>query len=369
MDGGRRHGITDAEREAVVASLRRRAALGHIDDAELASRTSRARTAMTHAGLDGLLMDLPPDPDPGAAPPPPSAGTAWADLDAGAATTATRPTSATDPVTVPLGRAAPTMGGPDHRPAPPSAGGLPVPARVTDPRAPVLRASQLTPILVAVVVVAAFAILIVGTIARNGSDDPDPGISRAPSELAPTTATPDTPDTTATPATTIPAPAETVPPAPPPTSPPPPLVPEQQRLVVGVDIGPGRYMQTDRADCFWEIQDAAGNPAAFGAADRPVLDVQSGEVVVLDFCGALVPYAPAAAPATSAGSGDWLVGEDLVAGTYRPSGTEEFCLWERANGFRHLFDEIIEWDDTRRDVTLRDGERFTTDGCGTWSRV
>jgi hypothetical protein len=341
----------------VIASLRRRAALGAVDDDELAARISRARTAMTHAGLDGLLMDLPADPDPDADPLPTAGPTgptppAWADLDTGAATTGAPP-SATAPVTIPIGRAATSVHVPDHRPPPPTPPGVP------DPRASVLRASQLTPILVAVVVVAAFAILIVGTVARNGSSDSDPSQISEEVAVPPTTAEPTT-------TTTAPAPAETVPPAPPPGPPP---TAEHQELVVGVDITAGRHMQPDGMDCYWEVRDGTGESFAFGGSDRPVLDVRDGEVVVLDFCGALVPYAPPAAPATSVGSGDWLVGEDLVAGTYRPSATDDFCIWERASGFRHDFDELIEWDDTRRDVAVRDGERFSSAGCGTWNRV
>jgi len=292
---------------------------------------------MTHAGLDGLLMDLPPDP--GGEPPP--ASQPWADLDAGA--------SRASSTTGPTGAPGPT--------------GFPGPVGLPSERAAVMRSAQLVPILVAVVVVAAFGIAIVAAATGVwGDDDTDAGsYYQVPTELdAPTSAS--TSSTTASTTTTAPAPAETAPPAPPPTN-------DHQELVVGVDITAGRYMQPDGIACFWEVRDGTGDAFALGGSDRPVLDVRDGEVVVLDFCGALVPYAPAAAPATSVGSGDWLVGEDLVAGTYRPSATDGFCLWERGNGFRHVFDEVIEWDDTRRDVTVRDGERFSSDGCGTWTKV
>ncbi|MFJ8651215.1 hypothetical protein ACIRNU_02590 [Streptomyces rochei] len=79
-------------------------------------------------------------------------------------------------------------------------------------------------------------------------------------------------------------------------------------------------------------------------------------------------------PATSfSGDGEYLVGEDIKAGTYKTAGPEgEFgCYWERAKDASGEFDSIIannNLEGTGR-VTLNKGEYFKTNRCQEWKRV
>ena len=65
------------------------------------------------------------------------------------------------------------------------------------------------------------------------------------------------------------------------------------------------------------------------------------------------------------------VGVDVKAGKYKTSVPEgEFCYWERIRG-----DDISDSTSTykegpaRLSVTLKKGESFETEDCGTWKRV
>ncbi|MET9775955.1 hypothetical protein ABZ023_17175 [Streptomyces sp. NPDC006367] len=79
-------------------------------------------------------------------------------------------------------------------------------------------------------------------------------------------------------------------------------------------------------------------------------------------------------PATSfSGDGEYLVGEDIKAGTYKTAGPEgEFgCYWERAKDASGEFGSIIannNLEGTGR-VTLNKGEYFKTNRCQEWKRV
>ncbi|MEU3235450.1 MULTISPECIES: hypothetical protein [Streptomyces] len=79
-------------------------------------------------------------------------------------------------------------------------------------------------------------------------------------------------------------------------------------------------------------------------------------------------------PATTfSGDGEYLVGEDIKAGTYKTAGPEdEFgCYWERAKDASGEFGSIIannNLEGTGR-VTLNKGEYFKTNRCQEWKRV
>ncbi|MFF4571620.1 hypothetical protein [Streptomyces sp. NPDC001410] len=79
-------------------------------------------------------------------------------------------------------------------------------------------------------------------------------------------------------------------------------------------------------------------------------------------------------PATSfSGEGEYLVGDDIKAGTYKTSGPEdEFgCYWERAKDASGEFGSIIANNnlDGPGRVTLNNGEYFKTNRCQEWKRV
>ncbi|NHI05474.1 hypothetical protein STPH2_0837 [Streptomyces sp. KO7888] len=79
-------------------------------------------------------------------------------------------------------------------------------------------------------------------------------------------------------------------------------------------------------------------------------------------------------PATSfSGEGEYLVGEDIKAGTYKTSGPEDEWgyYWERAKDASGEFGSIIannNLEGTGR-VTLNKGEYFKTNRCQEWKRV
>ncbi|MCA2201716.1 hypothetical protein [Streptomyces sp. SMS_SU21] len=79
-------------------------------------------------------------------------------------------------------------------------------------------------------------------------------------------------------------------------------------------------------------------------------------------------------PATTfSGEGEYLVGEDIKAGTYKTAGAEdEFgCYWERASDASGEFESIIANNnlDGPGRVTLNKGEYFKTNRCQEWKRV
>lgn len=82
------------------------------------------------------------------------------------------------------------------------------------------------------------------------------------------------------------------------------------------------------------------------------------------------PEPTPAGPATTFGDGTFVVGEDIVPGTYANAGASG-CYWERMSGFGGTLDETIanEFTDFRQLVTIRETDiGFTSDGCGTWSQ-
>lgn len=80
---------------------------------------------------------------------------------------------------------------------------------------------------------------------------------------------------------------------------------------------------------------------------------------------------PPAAPATIE-DGLWHVGEDVDAGTYRlknPVSEEDFCYWKKSRDAEGS--DIIDNDfagSGRLQVTLKKGQWFESDRCGSWVR-
>ena len=365
----------------MIEALERRAAQGLLSEQELEDRVRRARTALTHAGLDGILLDLapaptlaptptleppePPTPQP-APPAPPPAGPP--------------PASIEGPAYLP-----PTVGpwrmptaAPPRRPLPeerPIHGPwrTPPPTRPRSPRGdrPPLWRRPTTYGLLGVVAVGALAIWVIAV--RVDDLEPNEPIGSQAHVPASTTPQPPLPPTTER-ATTVPTTA-------PPPPPPPPTFPSMDPVLlrVGTDIQPGRYSITTSGEiCYWERVHGLGGTLddviVNGGGPHPVVDVLASDAGLRSQgCGGWRPHAPPATPATSFGDGDWLVGSDVAPGTYRPNAPgvdPNFCMWEQASGFTHDYDEVIAYEFTRpATVTINAGERFTASGCGTWTRV
>lgn len=90
----------------------------------------------------------------------------------------------------------------------------------------------------------------------------------------------------------------------------------------------------------------------------------------------LPPTKPAAAKAASApkvsGDGEYLVGQDMKAGTYKTAGPSDgLCYWERDKDSSGEFGSIIAnsaLSGTGR-VTVKKGDVFKTQGCQDWTKV
>lgn len=77
-------------------------------------------------------------------------------------------------------------------------------------------------------------------------------------------------------------------------------------------------------------------------------------------------------PAEVIESGTWLVGTDILPGTYKFDGSTDSCYWSRLSGFGGTLDEIISNDRPRGQsfVTIEASDKgFKTSGCGQWTRV
>ncbi|WP_228031591.1 hypothetical protein, partial [Streptomyces phyllanthi] len=125
---------------------------------------------------------------------------------------------------------------------------------------------------------------------------------------------------------------------------------------------------------------ASGASAAEAKSDpRPTVTVtEQGEaepaVTVTETVTAMPKETKEAEPASSfSGEGEYLVGEDIKAGTYKTAGPEgEFgCYWERAKDASGEFDSIITNNNLQGPgrVTLNNGEYFKTNRCQEWKRV
>ncbi|MFJ8186933.1 hypothetical protein [Streptomyces sp. NPDC096105] len=76
------------------------------------------------------------------------------------------------------------------------------------------------------------------------------------------------------------------------------------------------------------------------------------------------------------GDGQYLVGEDMQAGTYKTAGPEkggiiENCYWARTKDASGEFGAIIANDNLQGQgrVTVDKGEYFETNGCQEWTKV
>ena len=328
--------VTDGDRKRVVKALRRLAARGRLSDPELNDRIQRAERALTHAGLDGILLDLPPDPgpQPGAAPPPPSS-------------TPPPTPSSEGPWQMPT--PTPPSEGPWQMPTP-----TPPPVRGAERRRP-WRPVNVIPI--AFVVWALFRV--VASLSVLGSDDGDDEPTGRP---IPAISLPPLPATTdrvvSFPATTVPSPGPVT-------------------LRVGEDAGeiePGLYANDADADvdCHWERRDPFQTMLTNGSAPHALVEMRGNEELFSQGCGKWHLYVAPPEEVTIFDDGDWLVGRDIAPGRYRstpPVGLGEGdCTWETAAGFLHELEEVVSsgFPTGPSVVYVVAGERFSSVGCGTW---
>jgi hypothetical protein len=88
---------------------------------------------------------------------------------------------------------------------------------------------------------------------------------------------------------------------------------------------------------------------------------------------ASVGASPAKTQAPTLDDGVWVVGDDMPAGRYRATETvSSRCYWEISKTGGEGLSDIISNDlpgGGRPQVTLKKGQTFKTDNCGTWRKV
>ena len=150
--------------------------------------------------------------------------------------------------------------------------------------------------------------------------------------------------------------------------------------IVGVDIQPGSYRNSDSSDgCFWE------RLSGFSGAFEEIIANEftySHEVVTIKEtdagfstggCGTWTPALSAVtdSPTGPFSDGVYVVGRDIAPGTWRNEGSEG-CYWERLSGFTGEFEELLanDFTDSPTIVTISASDAgFSTDNCGTWTKV
>jgi hypothetical protein len=164
--------------------------------------------------------------------------------------------------------------------------------------------------------------------------------------------------------------------------------------LVGEDVAPGTYRPTvpvvlsdSFAACFWLTFDGA--TVAKEAIDDvgmvygglPTVTIERGQTFDSMGCGTWAAVDPTQffltddAP-TKFPQGVWLVGEDIAPGTYStavpfvPENEYDACSWSitatwDTRQWQSLDSNSSQTEGTRT-VTLETGQRFDSDGCGTW---
>jgi hypothetical protein len=228
------------------------------------------------------------------------------------------------------------------------------------------------------------ALFIVAAVAGGGGEDADDTVSTATTEETTAPSTDETPETTApsddeTPETTAPptttAPTTTA--APTTTTPPRPSFGEGTQLV-GTDVQPGIYISEGSGGCYWQrLSGVSGDfddiLANGNSNDQVVIEIAASDTAFdSSNCARWTLYSAPPAPAATFGDGDWVVNEQIEAGRYRSDGGDGGCYWERASGLQHGFDDILANDNASGQAIVEispSDRRFSSSGCGTWTKV
>jgi hypothetical protein len=147
---------------------------------------------------------------------------------------------------------------------------------------------------------------------------------------------------------------------------------------VGEDIPPGTYRSLNPDDsCFWQRKAGASSDhaGAFGRGWAPpvVVTVMADDATFTsEGCGTWSSdLSRITASMTSFAAGTYIVGTDLVPGTYYSPGGDD-CFWWRLSAFTGYSGDEIEdaWPSAPQTVTIPATDRgFTSHGCGIWTLV
>jgi len=148
---------------------------------------------------------------------------------------------------------------------------------------------------------------------------------------------------------------------------------------VGVDVRPGTYRtRTGSGGCYFARLKGFGGSVdeilASGATNAPavVTILPTDKGFQSDHCAPWTANVSPIARNNSVGPGDYIVGIDLQPGTYRSGGGGLACYFARLRGFTHAPGDVIANNHTQGSaiVSIAASDRgFTSNGCGTWSKV
>ena len=153
--------------------------------------------------------------------------------------------------------------------------------------------------------------------------------------------------------------------------------------LVGSEVRPGLYSASLGADgyCFWgRFSDFTGAPedllaGSFAVGNALVLVDEGDAGIYSDDCGTWVLSSalPEQSPLTVFGDGVYLVGAEVVPGTYETRSIEDgLCVWSRLSGFRGTdLERIVSVaSDSSGFVTVLESDLgFRSTGCETWRRL
>lgn len=106
-----------------------------------------------------------------------------------------------------------------------------------------------------------------------------------------------------------------------------------------------------------------------GLPDGAALDEAAIEAKIVECRAAGEARAAAETLIQPKGDGLWTVGVEIAPGRWRSTGTADDCYWKRSPDGNP--DDIIDnhFGNAGGTVTIREGEEFETDDCGTWEFV
>jgi hypothetical protein len=150
-------------------------------------------------------------------------------------------------------------------------------------------------------------------------------------------------------------------------------------LVVGKDVQPGTYRtRHDKSGCYFArlsgfggtVEEIVANELANGPAVVTISPSDKG--FQSNNCDTWSSDLSAITSSkTTFGAGDFIVGTDILPGTYQNTGSTT-CYWARLSGFGHTIDEVVANDisSAKAVVTVAANDAgFESDGCGTWDKI
>ena len=150
---------------------------------------------------------------------------------------------------------------------------------------------------------------------------------------------------------------------------------------IGEEIVPGTYAAPGGEFCLWHsvsgFTGGINDIVQLGHPGRPIVTIGTAHkgFQVVGFqsvgCGQWRPIADIDGPVNSITEGYWLVGQEVVPGTYL--STSKHCFWQRLKGFsREVYDVIAASDSVEKSqtVTIEPTDvGFMSFGCEGWTRV